>query len=201
MNYLPSWLNPVDAAVAIILLVGLIGGVRRGLSGELARLITFVAAIYLAWLLAPLAANAFAEEKGIPTHEMFVISFVALLIVLYILLGVIRWILHFVLDFSFRGKLEIYGGALFGLSRYLIFCSVALLLLSKAPSEGVQALLQGSVSQAAIERFIQPAHQRLSDRFPALRIPEQDDEDLYIDRRLQEWKRDLDLDIPWLLDE
>src|SRR5690606_38152265 len=122
METIRPFLNATDIAVLVLLIIGILGGLRRGLSGEILRLVTIVISVYVGWKGADKGADWLSTRTGLPVEDMSAVAFFALIIGSYLILSIIRHTFRLLLDFTFKGKLERIGGAVLGFIRATVFC-------------------------------------------------------------------------------
>jgi len=171
--------NIIDAIVGVFLAAGLIGGVRRGLSGELARAVIAVACIVVASLYGRPLADWALNRFGLSPRTSYLAALLALLLGVYLASSLLRMLLGRLMDFQFKGKLERLGGGLCGLLRSGVVVSILLLLLSLMPNPKLRDLItQESSSGRLICPHMRPMYESLSERVPELRIPEPLPEDV-----------------------
>ncbi len=168
-----SGFNWVDAVVGVILLAGLIGGVRRGLSGELARVLVATGCIVAVTLYTrPLASwleRRFAHWFGEGTAASMLTSLLLLLLGAYVALTLLRLALTALFSFTFKGRVERVGGALLGLARSAIVAALLLLLLSLLPNNAIHnAATEDSFAGRLVTARVQPWYDRLVEKVPAL---------------------------------
>lgn len=175
MAFLQQFFNVVDIAVGVVLLLGLIGGIRRGLSGELFRIISMVLAVVAGWKFAGEGADWLAGRTDWPPEDLTTPAFFGIIAASYIVLAIVRLALRLVIDFSFKGKLELLGGALLGLSRSLLLCAVLLLGTSLLPYPKVQEALAASVTGGWTRQYLRPAYDNFAARHPDLELPVSED--------------------------
>ncbi len=175
METLQQWFNLVDVIAGIVLLAGLIAGVRRGFSGEIIRLVIVAASVFVGWTFAPMVVDRFPDADLSP-QELFLAGFLVLSICSYLLLNVIRAMIAGLMEFSFRGKFEIYGGAVLGLIRSALVVIALIMVLHHAPSEGVRIKVDESFTGAHVIQLATPWLEKLEDEFPQLRFPESREE-------------------------
>ncbi len=171
MDTIREWFNIVDGIVAVVLVLGLLGGVRRGLSGELLRVITIVIALLVGWYGTNMAAHWLADRSDWPDDDLYVVALLGLIVGTYTILGIIRHVFRIFLDFSFRGRLEILGGAMLGLLRATVFCAIALLAASLIPSENLQAAIDRSRTGTLVVTYLTPAYNAWAEENPNLKLP------------------------------
>jgi len=172
MESLKEWLNVVDGIVLFVVFLGMLGGIRRGFSGELLRFITIAIAIYIGWRFSDQAMAWLAERSDWPENDLKAVAFFGLIVITYIILGIIRHSFRLLLDFSFRGKLEILGGAILGLIRASVFCAVALLGASMIPSEPLNTAVKQSRSGKLAIEFVGPLYSDWAEKNPEFKLPE-----------------------------
>ncbi len=163
----------MDAVVLVILLAGLIGGVRRGLSGELARVLVAIGCITaVVFYTEPLAGwldSRFSNWFGAGTAASTLTSVLILIIGAYFGLTLIRLALTAVFSFAFKGRVERIGGALLGMTRAAIVAALLLILLSLLPNDSLhRAATADSVAGRFVTARAQPWYDKLVEKVPAL---------------------------------
>lgn len=172
MGFFQSVMNAPDIAVGVVLLIGILGGARRGLSGEIARLVTIVIAVFVAWRFSDPAADWVAGRMEWPKADAAPVAFVGVLFLCYTALTLVRHALRVFLDFSFKGKLELLGGALFGLVRALVFCVAGLMCAALIPSAPIQQAMSESRSGSAVINHLVPLYANWSEDNPRFKLPD-----------------------------
>jgi len=164
--------NFIDGIVGLLLLAGLLGGIRRGLSGELIRAVLAVAALVAALLYTrPLADWAMARWQ-LDARPAMVGGFLAIFLGIYLAVTAARVLLGRLADFTFRGKIERLGGALCGLARAAVVSSLILLLLGLAPNENLHRLvLQESVCGRLVSQHLRPLYDQIFHHLPEIQVP------------------------------
>lgn len=172
--------NIIDGIVAVFLAAGLIGGVRRGLSGELARAAIAVACIVVAAFYGrPLADWAMQRFAWSP-RTSYLTALLALLLGVYLASSLLRMVLGRLVDFQFKGRIERIGGGFCGLLRSGVVVSVFLLLLSLMPNDKLRDMITlESRSGQLVCPHMRPMYESLSDRVPELRIPDEPAGEIY----------------------
>ena len=128
----------VDALVILSLLLGIVFGWLRGLSHELAVLLSFVAAIVATCAgYAPLA-DFLHDRLGWNLELLRLVSVVLLLLAALACMWLLRAALGLLMSFAFKGWVERVGGALAGGIRWLLTSLVLLLALSFVPWSPLQ---------------------------------------------------------------
>jgi len=172
MEFISPWLNVPDACVLVVLVLGILGGIRRGFSGELIRLITIVIAIGVGWHMSDQASAWLAARTGWPDEELKAVAFFGVIISVYTILSVIRHSFRLFLDFSFKGKLEIIGGAFLGLLRATVFSLVVLLGATMIASDVITPALEGSRSGRFVIEHVRPLYDEWAEKNPEFKLPD-----------------------------
>lgn len=166
-----SSLNVTDIAVGVLCLLGMIGGIRRGLSGELLRIIMIGTSVFAGWTMASSGATYLQDYLDWAPGQRMTLSFFGIIAASYIALIIIRLGLRFVIDFKFKGKLEFIGGALIGLTRSALFCSVVILGLLMPDYEPITRTISTSHAGAWVVKYVQPHYQKLIEENPEFNFP------------------------------
>ena len=130
--------NWVDWAFAAVLVYGAVMGLVRGLSSELATLISMVAAVIVTRLFYEPVSFWVCERWG--WNEQITRLFAVVLLALLALYGMrlLRIALGAMMTFSFKGLVERGGGLLAGFFRLGVIALVLLLAASFVPSSTLQ---------------------------------------------------------------
>ncbi len=143
MEQLPPH-NMLDIILLVIMALGLIQGLRRGLSGEIARLIGTAFSVWAGWFFYHPLGRRIMENTRLNEEESFATSFFICLVGVFIVMLLLRIILGKVMEVTFKGStLERLGGALAGLLRTLLACAALLFFLNLLPS----AFIRQSISE------------------------------------------------------
>lgn len=165
--------NVVDGLVALFLLAGLVGGVRRGLSGELVRAIIAVAAAAAAVLYARPVSDWAMNQWHLPVRSALIGAFLVVFVGSYLVVTLLREILGKLADFRFKGPLERIGGAVCGAARAAGVSGLILLLLGLAPNDNLKSLVvDESVAGRFVTQHLRPLYGQLSERVPEIQVPE-----------------------------
>jgi len=162
----------VDWIVGAFLIAGIAGGVRRGLSGELARALTAAAGITAGILYARPLANGFPALWNVEDRAATVFAFVLLFLAAYLVINVIRLSLARLISFRFKGPVEWAGGGIAGLVRAVAVATLLLLLLCLAPNDNLHRLVaQESRAGRLVVHYARPLLDRVSTEIPTLQPP------------------------------
>lgn len=181
------WLNLPDLIAAGLLLVGAIGGLRRGLSGELSRLVALVLSFAAAWYGHAALIPHLGARLAWSADALAVASFASVFFGVYAVLKLVRFAVHTILDISFRGPIERVGGVALGLFRYALAVALLFLLAGQLPSRTVAEQLETSRVYALVQTHLQPKYDALAEDYPILRRPENGSETLYEDLQSEPW--------------
>ena len=165
--------NAVDIVALVWLLIGLWHGVRQGLAGALLRLMAVAIAVGVgvmgyAWLGDKMAGTG---RISAPTGDLF--AFFVITAATYVALRLLGLMLRDMMTFSFKGKLEPVGGGLVGLVVSAVVITVLLLVLGQWPNPKMrQWFAEESWAGHLVQQELGPAWQRLEQRYPVLKLPE-----------------------------
>ncbi|MGD9874877.1 MAG: CvpA family protein [Kiritimatiellia bacterium] len=170
--------NAVDIAALILILLGTLQGLRRGLSGELASVFSVVVAFFAGWkFYAPIGEYIAAHTRMsemLSNAFAFALCIVAGLIVMYSL----GLLLQTIFVFTFKGKIERIGGALCGTIRLALIACAAIFLMGLLPSEFLQ---RHFADESAVGRFLflhlEPVKETIVEKIPVLQAEEYAAED------------------------
>lgn len=167
-----SGFNIVDGIAGILVLVGILGGIRRGLSGELARVIAAGTALFVAWKFAEPLAEWVTLKQPMSYERGYAFAFVLILAAALGLTWLIRVALRHVMEFAFKGRLERLGGGLCGLIRSGFVVCFLVLLISLAPEGDLRAAVcDDSVVGSTVCRHLRPMYDELRHLTPDLPLP------------------------------
>ena len=152
MEWVQGW-NWVDWTFVGVLLVGIGMGAWKGLSHELAILLSFA----VAWVVtcagyAPLAGWLW-ERTGWNLELLRLVAIVLLLLACLAVMWAVRLALGALMSFAFKGWFERAGGAVAGGVRWGLEFLVLLLVLSFVPSSALQRSI---LLESATGRNIMP---------------------------------------------
>lgn len=164
--------NLVDAAVAAFLLGGLVGGIRRGLSGELARVLIAAGTIAAIYYYARPVANHLLTRYEWSENVALLIASAGVLLAAYVGLTLIRLALAAVFNFAFKGRVEKIGGGLLGLVRSALVAILLLTLFALLPNNTLHrhVAVESRCGRWVNERM-HPLLDHVSERMPELRLP------------------------------
>ena len=171
----PSFLdtiNYVDIVAGMCLVFGMVVGFRRGLSGELARLISLGVAVVAGWQLYEPLGNRIVEFTRLSERGSFLVGFLLSFVAFLLLAVLVRWGLKHLMEFSFKGPLEKVGGAVAGFLRCFALVSAVILAAALSPIGYLErAFGEESRIGRVVTHVLLPAYQRVSETRPDLGLP------------------------------
>lgn len=174
MEHLPRF-NIVDLVFLGVVALGIIRGLAHGLSGELARLISAVAAVYGGWKLYRPLGTYLAEHTRLSEPAAYPAAFVLMLVGGYIAMRIVRLVIDALVDFSFKGRLEKTGGALLGVIRSTIVFGAFVVVMGLVPNSYIHRLFaEDSVFGRVVCRHAAPLYDRLAGKYPGLKAVEEE---------------------------
>lgn len=172
MEIFSDWMNITDGCVLVLLGLGLIGGIRRGLSGELLRIASIILAFVAGWRGTEPLTHYLEDLTGRTPAELKPAAFIGLVVISYLALSILRRALRLMVDFSFKGQLEVMGGAVTGLVRAGFFASLVLLGASLIPHEPLREAVRHSITGQWVNAHVRPRFDDLVARNPEFQLPE-----------------------------
>ncbi len=168
MDALPEF-NIYDIGILTLLAIGILRGLARGLSGEMASLISIGIAVTAVWFLYEPAGDYIADSTGwseLKSHTIgvLIVLFAALLVLRIIGIGLKK-----IMSFTFNGVVEYLGGALFGLVRFGVIISAVIFLVYMHGRDRIKEEVteQSLIGRHAVE-FMRPMYDQLAERYPEL---------------------------------
>lgn len=172
MDNLPQF-NIVDIAALVVILLGVVRGLAHGLSGELARGVSAVVAVYGGWRLYRPLGVYLADHTRLSEPAAYPAAFVLMLVGGYVAMRIVRLVVDALVDFSFKGRLEKAGGALLGVARALIVFGAFVAVMGIVPNSAVHRLFaEQSVFGRLVCRQAVPLYDRLAEKHPGLKAEE-----------------------------
>lgn len=167
-------ISAVDICVMVLLGIGTLRGLVRGLSREIADLFRILGAFLVATLFyAPLGELLF-EKSRLSEIASEVTAFLVLLLVAFLLFSMLHHFLSKFMQFAFKGPLERVGGMLSGLIKAFIVSFVIVMLVSFWPHEAVRSSIsESSVFGGWVVGQYPGIYEQLADRYPLMREMEQ----------------------------
>ena len=161
--------NTVDIIIMALLGIGVLRGSMRGLSGELASVISLVVAAVAGWHFYRPLGEYLADTTRMTNVQADTVSFVVIIGGALILLWALSIVLKSIMEFTFKGWLERVGGGVMGVVRYALLLAAALLIIAQFSSGAVRqhVIKESLIGQHALERLV-PLYEDLVQRYPEL---------------------------------
>lgn len=154
--------NYVDVIFAIIMIAGLVGGIRRGFSGELALFSSVLLAGVIAWKTAGWSAGIMKSNTALDAQDAGAAGVLIVFGFCFAVLWGVRKLLRAVLDYKFQGRIESVGGACCGLLRGTMLAAVPLLLATLIPNAAIRAdVTEHSYTGRLMFRHLKPHYEHL----------------------------------------
>lgn len=131
----PQGFHLIDVIILVAVLIGAIQGLRHGLSGELAHLISIVVMLLVGWnVLAPLS-TAIADVTRLSDSTARPVAFVGACVVVLLAMALLRMMLKHVMELNFKDGFDRWAGLLAGTVKYAAIAAAVLYLMMLSPSE------------------------------------------------------------------
>lgn len=168
-----NWpLNLVDIVAIVYLVFGALRGLKRGLSGELARLVGLVVIVMVGWQSYDAIGEKLHGVTRLSEDGSRLAGFVVAVVGAAVVVTLLRFILKNLLEFAFKGKVERLGGMTAGTIRSFALVTAIVLVASLSPLPYLRATFG---EESRIGRFIVhhllPAYQRMVIEHPDLDLP------------------------------
>lgn len=143
MEQLPPH-NMLDIFLFVIMALGLLQGLRRKLSGEMARFLGTGLSVWAGWYFYHPLGQKIQSITRLSEEESGATAFFVSLVGVFIAVLLLRIIFGKIMEVTFKGgALQYIGGALAGLLRTMLACAALLFFMNLLPS----AFIRQSVSE------------------------------------------------------
>ncbi|MBN1268968.1 MAG: CvpA family protein [Kiritimatiellae bacterium] len=161
--------NFVDILAILFLIMGLLRGLKRGLSGEIARLAGVLLAVWAGWrFYEPLGERIFRATR-LTAQPSRALAFFAAVAIGYLLMLAARLVLRQLMEFTFKGRIERVGGALCGLLKAAAAVAAVIIFMGLVPSAYLREVFaERSLFGRAINTHLPAMYADLSERYPKL---------------------------------
>jgi uncharacterized membrane protein required for colicin V production len=165
-------LDVLDVLIAVYLLFGAVSGVRRGLSGEIARLISLGVAVIAGWQFHEPLGEQVERYTRLQGPPAFLVGFLATVLAAGLIMLLLRLMLKNIMEFAFKGKIERVGGLIAGILRAAFISSLIVVAISVLPVPYLQKRVwEESRVGMAICKLILPIYQDIADEHPEWGLP------------------------------
>ncbi len=161
--------NLIDIVAGILILLGTLQGLRRGLSRELSHVIGVTVAVWAGGTFyRPLGEQIYLGTR-LEEQASYALAFFGALVGTFLLMLVIRLILKSIMEFTFKGKIEQVGGAVCGLLRAGLVVGAIIFLMTLWPHEYLHRLFaEKSFIGRGLSQVVPTAYEKLVERYPGL---------------------------------
>ncbi len=177
----------VDLVALALILLGIVRGFVKGLSGELAGLISAAVAAIAGFKFYRPLGEYFLRSTHLSEAAAYSAAFATVTLGSYALMRILRFLLRHMMEFSFKGRLERLGGALVGGLSVAVTVIVFVFIMGILPSSTLHSLFaQDSFLGRTVCSKLGPVYERLSEKYPALQIPANGEEPVAGEGRSEE---------------
>lgn len=126
MNVTFGWL---DLLVILVLTFFAVRGYKRGLSGELLRIVGLIASFMLAYQFFGVIGEKLTAHSSLPEQLGYIIGYILVFTIVFLFFVVVRIIVHRMMSYSFVDALEKGGGLTAGIIKALFILSIVYVLI------------------------------------------------------------------------
>lgn len=126
--------NVLDLILGAIIIISLLVGIARGLMREILSLFAWVIALWIAWKFANQLSEKLVQQFIADTHIAYIASFGVLFLVALFAIGLLNLLLASIFNATGLTGFDRLLGALFGLTRGAIICSVIVFFAQLYPN-------------------------------------------------------------------
>lgn len=149
-----STIDIIDAALLLVLVVGAIAGLVKGMVRQLVELVGLVASYFVAALFAGWLATELQARTSLPYSPSLVIAFLVIFVIGLIVFHFIALVLHRLVHLTFLGWVDRLGGAAVGLIIGL-FINSLLVAVGYELTRASGNIRQG-IEQSHVAMFVKP---------------------------------------------
>lgn len=150
-----------DIILSVVLLYGLIKGIKEGLFVEVASLIGLIAGVYGAIHFSHIASNYLKMKVSWEERYVTIIAFALTFVLIVIVISLAGKILTKIADFAHLGWINKIGGGVFGALKWALIFSVIIMVFDKLnssitfvkPEDKAKSILYEPVKNLAITLF------------------------------------------------
>jgi uncharacterized membrane protein required for colicin V production len=167
--------NAVDVGALVILLFGVWRGFRRGLSGELARLISLAVVMLVGWHAHEPLGEIVAGATRLSPEQSRLAAFLVAILAAGLCMFVLRLVLRQIMEFKFKNPLETVGGMVAGFLRSFILVALIVVAAGLTPILYFQRVFaEESLIGSAIVGYVVPVYRQVAEENPELGLPSLD---------------------------
>lgn len=167
-------MNMMDIIFGIILILGTIQGLRKGLFVELASLIGLIAGVYGAIHFSYFVGDWLSEKTSWGEQTIKLTAFALTFVIIIIVVSLAGKLLTKIADFAMLGVINKIAGAVFSILKYSFLLSVVLMFVDAADRQ-ISFIGEENKTGSVIYPIIQPLAPSL---LPSI-LEKANDEDIY----------------------
>lgn len=133
-----SLIDLVDIAAFVAVALMMLMGIRRGLSGELAGMVSAVAGFLFGVLFFSAIVDWMMEHSRLGYESARLVTFVAVMLISISVMLVLRIVLHMLLKLAIDKKTDRWGGGLAGVLKGVIIVLAIFVLMILSPVESAR---------------------------------------------------------------
>jgi membrane protein required for colicin V production len=141
----------IDILFAVILIIAVIKGLRKGLVVALFSIVAFIIGLAAAIKLSAVVAVYLQKNISVPSHWLPVLSFIIVFIVVVVLVNLGGKLVEKTFEMAFLGWFNRIGGAVFYVMLYTIIFSIFLFYAEK-----INLVKQEMISSSVMYPYIKP---------------------------------------------
>lgn len=141
-------MNTIDIVFGVILILGAIQGLRKGLFVELASLVGLIAGIFGAIYFSYFVGDWLAEKTSWSEQMINLSAFAITFIIIVVVVSMAGKLLTKIADFAMLGVINKIAGAVFAVLKYAFLLSVVIMFLNAANDR------IGFISEEAMEESL-----------------------------------------------
>lgn len=141
-------MNTIDIVFGIILILGAIQGLRKGLFVELASLVGLIAGIFGAIYFSYFVGDWLAEKTSWSEQMINLSAFAITFVIIVVIVSMAGKLLTKIADFAMLGIINKIAGAIFAVLKYAFLLSVVIMFLNAANDR------IGFISEEAMEESL-----------------------------------------------
>lgn len=161
--------NLVDVIFAVVLLLGVLRGYHRKLSGQIAGTVALVVGFLAGIQLFEPCDAFFLDRSRLSTEAAHAAAFITTLVLACLLMLLVRVILSRVMEFTFTPSFDHWGGAFAGLLRTVVFAVLFIVAMLMVPHDYVNRTFgEASAVGRAVRAVLPEARDALDGLRPRL---------------------------------
>ena len=125
----------IDIIAIVVVLAGALRGYFRGLSGELARLVSMILSMALGIVISRPMGAWFCAHTRLSEPQARVFAFLSIVVVVLLTMVVVRVVLKHIMQVIFNKKVDRIGGVIAGTSGAVLFVLMVFLMMIIWPNE------------------------------------------------------------------